>query len=283
MRKTVILSAVLSVLLSCGAPQTFSINLEKRQKQQGIDLAGKSVSVVCFGMTPEEQAVATAVGEGFSTALEADYFDGEKGIALFEVDSLVPSRENILSLLVETGSDVLFVFVPTLGEPSSTVMDGKAAKSVPCELRLFAYDSLGEDSVKQYVGKTSFTDPAPGPGLSEEGVGAASAVGTAAAARFLSKWQTMQYSFYYRSTFQQAWDEATEAVLIMDWKEAVSKWMTLLGTKDAYTRSALEYNIATAMHLTGDNKLALKWLEVSEEDASLPLQSGLRKRIEAEL
>ena len=283
MKKTIIFSALLSMLLSCGAPQTFSVNLEKREKQQGIDLAGKSISVVCTGSTPEEQAVAVSVGESFSTALEEDYFGGEKGIALFEVDSLSPSRESILSLLVETGSDVLFVFVPTLGEPSSTVSEGKAAKKVPCELRLYAYDSLGEDSVKQFAGRASFIDPAPGPGLSEEGVAASSELGSAAALRFLSKWQTVQYSFYYRSTFQAAWDEATEAVLKMDWKEAVSKWMTLLGSKDVYTRSALEYNIATALHLTGDNELALKWLSVSEEDASLTLQPGLRKRILADL
>ena len=283
MKKTIIFSVLLSMLLGCGAPQTFSVNLEKRQKQQGIDLAGKSISVVCTGAGPEEQAVAVSVGEGFSTALEADYFDGEKGIALFEVDSLLLTRESILSLLVETGSDVLFVFVPTLSEPSQTIVDGKAAKSVPCELRLLAYDSLGEDSVKQYIGKASFVDPAPGPGLSEEGLAASAELGKAAAVRFLSKWQTMQYSFYYRSTFQSAWDEATEAVLKMDWKESVAKWMTLLDAKDAYTRSALEYNIATALHLTGDNKLALKWLEISEKDASLPLQPGLRKRIEAEL
>ena len=283
MKKAIFFSALLSVLVSCGAPQTFSVNLEKRQKSEGIDLAGKSISVVCAGLNAEQQAVAASIGEGFSAALEKDYFEGEKGIALFEVDSLVPTRESILSLLVETGSDVLFVFSTSLGSPSSTVHEGKSAKSVPCEVRLYAYDSLGEDSVKQYVGKTSFVDPAPGPGLSEEGLVAAMDIGKAAAARFLSKWQTAQYSFYYRSTFQSAWDEATEAVLKMDWKEAVSKWMTLLDAKDPLTRSALEYNIATAMHLTGDNKLAIKWLDVSEKDASLPLQSGLRKRIEAEL
>lgn len=283
MKKTIIFSVLLSILIGCGAPQTFSVNLEKRQKSQGIDLAGKSISVVCTGSTPEEQAVALSVGENFSTSLEEDYFGGEKGIALFEVDSLIPTRENILSLLVETGSDVLFVFIPTIGEPSSTVADGKAAKKVPCELRLYAYDSLGEDSVKQYAGRASFVDPAPGPGLSEDGVKASGELGTAASLRFLSKWETMQYSFYYRSTFQAAWDEATEAVLNMDWKEAVEKWMTLLGAKDAYTRSALEYNIATALHLTGDNSLALKWLEVSEKDATMSLQPGLRKRIEAEL
>ena len=283
MKRTIIFAAMLSLLVGCGAPQTFSVSLEKRQKQQGIDLAGKSISVVCAGETPEDMAVATSVGEGFSTALEADYFGGEKGIALFEVDSLVPTRENILSLLVETGSDVIFVFVPTVGEPSPVVSGGKSAKSVPCELRLYAYDSLGEDSMKQFAGKTSFIDPAPGPGLSEDGLKASVEVGTAAAARFLSKWQTEQYSFYYRSTFHQAWDDATEAVLKMDWKEAVSKWMTLLDSKDALTRSALEYNIATALHLSGDNALALKWLDVSEQDASMSLQPGLRKRIEAEL
>ena len=56
----------LAILIGCGAPQTFSVNLEKRQKSQGIDLAGKSISVVCTGSTPEEQAVALSVGENFS-------------------------------------------------------------------------------------------------------------------------------------------------------------------------------------------------------------------------
>ena len=80
-----------------------------------------------------------------------------------------------------------------------------------------------------------------------------------------------------------AWDEATEAISRLDWKDAVEKWMSLLDSKGAMVRSALEYNIATGLHLSGENALALKWLQLSEEDATMSLQPGLRKRIEAEL
>ena len=184
---------------------------------------------------------------------------------------------------METGSDVVFLFVPQMKPSETIVHEGKEQKSYPMDLRLYAYDSLGEDSVKQYLGTTSFIDPDPGSGLSEEGLKAAEGIGVAAAERFLSQWKTVQYSFYYVSSMRTAWDEATEAVSRLDWKEAVEKWMSLLDSKGVLVRSSLEYNIATGLHLSGNNALALKWLELSEKDATMSLQPGLRKRIEAEL
>ena len=282
MKRTLILILAAAAFAAC-APQTFSVNLEKRQKLAGPDVAGKSVSVFCTGQTPEESAVAMSIAEGFSTALEADYYEGERGIRIFAVDSIAITRENILSLVLETGSDVVFLFVPYLKPAQRVVQDGKVQRSFPLELRLYAYDSLGEDSVKQYLGTTSFIDPDSGSGLSEDGLKAAEGVGAAAAERFLSQWKTVQYSFYYVSSMRSAWDEATEAISRLDWKEAVEKWMSLLDSKVAMVRSALEYNIATGLHLSGENALALKWLQLSEEDATMSLQPGLRKRIEAEL
>ena len=282
MKRTLIFILAVAALAAC-SPQTFSVNLEKRQKQAGPDVAGKSVSVFCTGENPEETAVAMSIAEGFATALEADYFDGEKGIRIFAVDSIARTKENILSLVVETGSDVVFLFVPQMKPSETIVHEGKEQKSYPMDLRLYAYDSLGEDSVKQYLGTTSFIDPDPGSGLSEEGLKAAEGIGVAAAERFLSQWKTVQYSFYYVSSMRTAWDEATEAVSRLDWKEAVEKWMSLLDSKGVLVRSSLEYNIATGLHLSGNNALALKWLELSEKDATMSLQPGLRKRIEAEL
>ena len=273
---------VLSVFAAC-SPQTFSVQLEKRQKLSGPDVAGKSVSVFCTGATPEDMAVSVSIAEGFATALEEDYFDGERGIRIFAVDSLIPTRESILSVLMESGSDVVFVMVPGIKPAEASFQDGKWGELIPVELRLFVYDSLGEDSVKQYVGTTSFFDPNYDPGYSEEGIKAAEGIGAAAAQRFLSKWASAQYSFYYQSTFNSAWDDATEAVSNLDWKKAISCWMSLLDTKNVLTRSSLEYNIAAGLHLSGNNKLAVKWLELSEMDATMALQPGLRKRIEAEL
>lgn len=282
MKRTLILIMALAAFAAC-SPQTFSIRLDKRQKLDGIDIAGKSVSVFCTGEDPEASAVAMSIAEGFASALEADYFDGETGIRLFAVDSIALSTESFLSLVVETGSDVVFLFVPKL-KPSELVPNGgKNGRSYPVNLHLYAYDSLGEDSVKHFQGTSSFVEPDPDAGITEGGLKAAEGIGAAAAVRFLSKWNTEQYSFYYVSSMRTAWDEATEAVSKLDWKEAIEKWMSLLDSKGVLVRSALEYNIAAALHLSGSNSLALKWLEVSEKDATMYLQPGLRKRIEAEL
>ena len=282
MKRVLIYVLALAAFAAC-SPQTFSIQLEKRQKPSGPDLAGKSVSVFCAGATPEDSAVAVSIAEGFATALEEDYFGGERGIRIFAVDSLLPTRESILALVMETGSDIVFVMIPTIKPAQASVQDGSWGESFPVELRLYAYDSMGEDSVKQYLGTTSFFDPDQEPGFSEKGLKSAEAIGEAAAVRFLSRWVNVQYSFYYQSSLRPAWDDATEAVSRLDWKEAVAKWMTLLDSKGALVRAALEYNIASGLHLSGDNPLALKWLELSEQDATMSLQPGLRKRIEAEL
>lgn len=272
----------LAAIVAC-SPQTFSIRLEKRQKLSGIDVAGKSVSVFFTGADAEQSAVALSIAEGFASSLEADYFGGEKGIRIFAVDSIIPERQSILSLLMEGGTDVVFLFVPVIKQSEIVFREGKTGRSIPVELRLYAYDSLGEDSVKQFVGTTSFFEPDLEEGISEDGLKAAEGIGAAAAERFLSNWKMEQYSFYYVSSMRAAWDEATDAVSRLDWKEAVDKWMSLLDSKGAYVRSSLEYNIATALHLSGDNRLAIKWLELSEADATMALQPGLRKRIESEL
>ena len=58
-------------------------------------------------------------------------------------------------------------------------------------------------------------------------------------------------------------------------------WISLLDTNNPMKRSCAEYNIATACFLMGDNELALKWLNSSDEDYPISLSKTLRKRIQA--
>ena len=57
-------------------------------------------------------------------------------------------------------------------------------------------------------------------------------------------------------------------------------WISLLDTNNPMKRSCAEYNIATACFLMGDNELALKWLNSSDEDYPISLSKTLRKRIQ---
>ena len=59
--------------------------------------------------------------------------------------------------------------------------------------------------------------------------------------------------------------------------------MKLLETNNTLKRSCAEFNIATACYMLGDNELALKWLDRSDEDYPVSLSSGLRKRINARM
>lgn len=57
--------------------------------------------------------------------------------------------------------------------------------------------------------------------------------------------------------------------------------MKLLDTNNNLRRSCAEFNIAAACFLMGDNELALKWLDSSDEDYPISLSSTLRKRIQS--
>ena len=156
-------------------------------------------------------------------------------------------------------------------------------------MNLYAYDSMGKiDTVYTWSGSRTlnaavstdaYTDP------KEKAWGALSMqgqkIGEMSSRIFMPEWKAEQYTFIYFES--DGWDAASQAAYSYKWKEAIEEWMKLLETNNTLKRSCAEFNIATACYMLGDNELALKWLDRSDEDYPVSLSSGLRKKINARM
>ena len=273
MVKRFISISILAVLLvSCG-PSRHAINVEMRHpSRSGMELAGKIVSVISMdGEDERENLVCGNMADAFAKALEEGYGTGEGSVGLFCVDrnSDYTSRDSLVSLLMQTGSDVVFLMdVSSSGSMTSA--------GLPVKVSIYAYDAMDkEEKVKHFTG-TKVLVASTDEGLVEE----ASKTGKLVADPFESQWKQEQYSVAYYDTAK--WYESVIRAEQYDWKGAMDIWIELLDTRDLMKKASAEYNIAVACYMMGDYYLAEEWLDRSDADNKLPtLSDGLRKRIEA--
>lgn len=273
MVKRFISISILAVLLvSCG-PSRHAIHVEMRHpSRSGMELAGKIVSVISMdGEDERENLVCGNMADAFAKALEEGYGTGEGSVGLFCVDrnSDYTSRDSLVSLLMQTGSDVVFLMdVSSSGSMTSA--------GLPVKVSIYAYDAMDkEEKVKHFTG-TKVLAASTDEGLVEE----ASKTGKLVADPFESQWKQEQYSVAYYDTAK--WYESVIRAEQYDWKGAMDIWIELLNTRDLMKKASAEYNIAVACYMMGDYYLAEEWLDRSDADNKLPtLSDGLRKRIEA--
>lgn len=273
MVKRFISISILAVLLvSCG-PSRHAIHVEMRHpSRSGMELAGKIVSVISMdGEDERENLVCGNMADAFAKALEEGYGTGEGSVGLFCVDrnSDYTSRDSLVSLLMQTGSDVVFLMdVSSSGSMTSA--------GLPVKVNIYAYDAMDkEEKVKHFTG-TKVLAASTDEGLVEE----ASKTGKLVADPFESQWKQEQYSVAYYDTAK--WYESVIRAEQYDWKGAMDIWIELLDTRDLMKKASAEYNIAVACYMMGDYYLAEEWLDRSDADNKLPtLSDGLRKRIEA--
>jgi len=262
-----IVIALLAV--SCG-PSRYALHLEMRQpSKSGVDLGGKLVSVVYSSIGDEAaDTFAENMADAFAEALEKDYGTGEGSVGLYAVDGTqgdYSQRDSLVSILISTGADVVFLF-------ASPQFQGKSSEDSQSVLvRLYCYDGMNkEDKVQAFTGTTT---------IDKSQVSEAAKAGTRVADSFLSQWKPEQYSFAYFDSVK--WYEALSKAEQYDWKAAMDIWFSLLDSNDPLKRSSAEYNIAVACYLMGDFSLAEQWLDRSDADSRISLFSdGLRKRLE---
>ena len=307
MKRTLFLAAAAVLLGACG-PQTFTMNMEMRHPSlSGLDLGGKSLSVVYLDAPGKDTVFSKHLATGFAEALEKDYFEGREAVAVYRMEQQpgadYASRDTLLNLILDSGDDVVFLFdVPvfeeaTLSQNRSTALDAPdstrmVVARVPYSLNLYAYDSMNKaDTVRRFVGNSVFNQVIFGSERTtdaeflrhlwdNQGNTAAQAadIGAKSAAKFKSVWKGESFSFYYYDD-NQKWIQAAEAAYDFQWKKAVDLWMSLLSTSSYSRRSRAAYNLASAFYLMGDMDLAAQWLDQSDRDEKLELSAGLRKRI----
>lgn len=303
-----ILFAAMSMMFSCG-PSKHIMHLEMRYpSRSGIELAGKMVSVVYLqGQDSLSSSFAEAMADGFAYAVENEYGTGEGSVGIYRLETekggMYSSRDTLLSLLMDTGSDVVFLLDTVKLE--SLEIDGAArvaAKTspdssyvsmarMPFTIRLYGFDAMNKEDKVYAFGGSSVVRPdvySDGTYSSEQLMTKAYSAladeawhaGNEIADSFRSQWKNEQYSVIYYNS--QIWYDALEKALRYDWKGAMDIWFGLLDTNDMMKRACAEYNIALSCYMLGDSNLAEQWLDRSDMDNKLPnISDTLRKRIDA--
>lgn len=293
-------------VLSCG-PSKHAVHVEMRHPSKaGVDLAGKSLSVVYLeDGNKEKAAFGEAMADGFAYALEQDYATGEGSVGVYHM-TRVPggdysSKDTLVSLLMDTGADFVFLLDTVtfgqmaIGGPSHVALPASAdssyvsTASLPYTIRMYGFDAMNKDENVYAFGGSSSLQPAvysdgnqPREIMLEKAWKAMPAdaweAGRMVAASFESQWKHEQYSITYFDG--DAWYKALDRAESYDWKGAMDIWFKLLETNDLLRRSCAEYNIAVSCYMLGDYGLALSWLDRSDTDSKLPISDALRKRIE---
>lgn len=292
--------SALVALQSCD-PQAFSMNVEMRYpSSSGMSIDGKSVAVVYLNEDSAKDSVFNeCLANGFASAIEKNYFNGAEAVNLYKMPKVVggvySNADTLINLIVDTGCDIVFLFdAPEFGnvqikEQKTSTSGTYYPVSVPVAVKLYGFDSLsGSDTVRVWTGtrmlsanmEASLGRQAAADSLWNRIGSSAENLGEVSARTFAPVWKEETYSFiYYESP--EAWLAAAQYASDYKWNEAMKVWISLLDTNNPMKRSCAEYNIATACFLMGDNELALKWLNSSDEDYPISLSKALRKRIQA--
>ena len=292
--------SALVALQSCD-PQAFSMNVEMRYpSSSGMSIDGKSVAVVYLNEDSAKDSVFNeCLANGFASAIEKNYFNGAEAVNLYKMPKVVggvySNADTLINLIVDTGCDIVFLFdAPEFGnvqikEQKTSTSGTYYPVSVPVAVKLYGFDSLsGSDTVRVWTGtrmlsanmEASLGRQAAADSLWNRIGSSAENLGEVSARTFAPVWKEETYTFiYYESP--EAWLAAAQYASDYKWNEAMKVWISLLDTNNPMKRSCAEYNIATACFLMGDNELALKWLNSSDEDYPISLSKTLLKRIQA--
>ncbi|MBP5218423.1 MAG: hypothetical protein J6Z47_05695 [Bacteroidales bacterium] len=302
-----ILSALLT-LASC-APQAFMIKPEMRAaSKSGINFNGKSMAVVYITDDDKrDDSFNSSLANGFAARLEEDYFGGAQAIELFkmpyEKGADISCRDTLLSLVMQSGQDVVFLFdKPEFGElqvgdPMKLLGDKLPADSsyssavtIPFTTKVYVYDSMDkEDKVYGFTGSRKIITDVFSNGKTSASVlkdrvwkdigKAAELAGNAAANSFLSTWQEDSFLVIYYDGAERGWNKGAEYAYEFKWKEAIEQWIPLLQCKGKEKKACAAYNIALGCFMSGQPGLALEWLDRSDSYEPVSLSKNLRLKI----
>ena len=306
MKKTWLIAAAL--LAAACSPQVYPLHLELRQpSKSGLDLARKSMSIVYMDSAlPADTLFGRTAASALARNLESDYFDSAEEIGLYnvpEADSV--SLDLMHSLVMDTGSDVVFLVstklgVPVLGGnkevPRATQVDSAYVcdATIPIVTRLYVYDSMATDEVHRYRGSASIKADIYNNGMtSDDGLrtlawrslsAQAEEVGRRLSSRFISDWQGDIYRFYYFDDASVSeWATGLSLVQQGNLTAAVDQWISLVKTGRDQKKACAAFNVAQTFYLMGDYALATRWLDVANRLENLDLTPGLSKRLASRL
>ena len=114
-RYIVLFAALCAAFVSCG-PSRHAVNVEMRYPgKAGVDLGGKIVSVIYLeNDNPYANVFNEGMADAFAYSIEQDFGTGEGSVGIYRMQSqpgaVYASRDSLFNILMDTGSDVVFLF-----------------------------------------------------------------------------------------------------------------------------------------------------------------------------
>ncbi|MBO4585635.1 MAG: tetratricopeptide repeat protein [Bacteroidales bacterium] len=306
--KMLLAAAAVSLLWAC-SPEVYSFYLDVRKPSlSGMDLSKKSIAIAYMeGPAQTDSLLSANTASLFAQALEEDYFGGEQVIGMYAypvADSV--SVEAMRNLVMDTGEDVVFLLKTAMDKPVDGVNNPITRPShpdsanvftakVPIDVKLYAYDSMGEDKVQSWKG-TTFMKAAvynngitPQENLEDLILGlvpgfAPESLEERISPRFKSTWKTESFSFYWFDDFNsERWLDGIGNAAQGKFADAIKSFEPFLKSKSIVKQAHACYNIAMCFYMLEDMELATKWLDMAERMENISQAPTLRKRIAAKL
>ncbi len=307
--KKILALALLACTVSCG-PSKHAVHIEMRHPSKaGVDLVGKNVSVVYLETDDSVSSeFCESMADGFAYTLEEDYGTGNGSVGIYRMRQTdganYASKDSLFNILMDTGSDVVFLFDTVkfgnmnVGGPSKVAYAASpdssylSSATIPFTLKLYCFDAMNKEGKVQVYGGTTMARPAvysnggddstiatkkAWAALGAEGWDA----GLEVAESFKSQWKPEQYSIVYYDS--PKWYKSVEMAEDYNWKGAMDIWIGMLDTNDLMKRSCAAFDISVACYMLGDYELASEWLDRSDADNKLPISDAMRKRINARM
>ena len=304
MKAKMIVAAAAAMLLAACSPETYSIYLDVRQPSaSGMDLSRKSMAIVYMdGPAKVDSLLGAYSAASFAEAMEKDYFNGEESIGIYAYPAAdTVTIDNMRSLVMDTGEDVVFLLKSRVGEPAevSNVENIKANHAdsvyickakVPVNVSLYVYDSMGKDTVKSYTGNAAAKAAVYNSGIVPEEnlrdllkarvpVVAGGSIGERISTRFIGGWATESFSFYwFDDMYAEEWFSAIMKAQEGKFADAVKGFEPFL-KKGNFKAAHACYDIALCFYLMGDLELSMKWLDEADKLENVSKTGALRRRI----
>lgn len=305
MKKILSIIAMIAMAVSCG-PSRHTLHVEMRYpSKSGIDFAGKNVAVVYLeNDNIYGNGLSEGIADGLAYSIEKDYETGEGSVGIYRMrvaqGGVYSSRDTLVNLLLDTGSDVVFLLdtlsvgfmtmggATSVASPTSADSSYLSTGNLPFKMKMYCFDAMNrEEKVHTFSGSSVAVPIAYSDGrqssetIRQRAVGSLPELGFEAgrtiANSFTAQWKHEQYSVVYFDS--ASWYKALEYADGYQWKAAMDIWMDLLDTNDLLKRSSAAYNLALASYMLGDYDLAGLWLDRSDADNKLPQSDILRTRI----
>lgn len=290
----ILLSAGL-ILSSCGAALT-TITLEKRlPAKHQVDLKNGSLVVFSTVKNGEDSIVNVKISEAIAESLERrlSLEPGSVGVFNhFPGDSGKYDPDYIRELAVKANADKIFILKSVWANEPVVVKNeggdgryGDVYAIMAVSTQMSVYDGItarelagivSKDSIilSQLVSRSDLRRARLMTLFYQALVDSADEIGESVTGNFFDSWEPIERYLYYFN--DSDWKNALVFANSFRWSEASRIWMEKSASNDPLTAACAAYNLALVCELSGDNGLAVKWLDFALKRYPLSTIAGYR-------